>query len=908
MDTSLSEDDRLWFVQTLRHELQGMGNLTRFEAHLTGAGAIAQGTGAVAASHGAVAVAGNVYGNIYTGPPTHDHAEALRIYRQVLWESCRHVSHHGLDIGAGDPTSKQQRFDLSQVYVELLTTTQVPQDEPSTPRHQRQDRLAERDTRPLSALEAIVNHRRLVLLGNPGSGKSTCLNYLTLCLTAHALEPAQQWLARLRQWPQKDADIVPVPVVLRDFAQWLPVEAKQATPSHLWHFIAERLEKQNLAFATDALHDQLEHGRAMLLLDGLDEIPTPRQRIFIRDAVTTFARRYRQCRLVVTCRTLSYQQPEWQLGDFETCTLAPFTAEQIDAFIAGWHVELARLGSIKPGTVDGATRHLQAAVRRPDLWRLASNPLLLTVITLVHTHKGRLPEARALLYKEAVEILLWRWDQVRVLGDTEPPRLQQLLTQANSTVGNLQSVLERLAFEAHQAGGTGDAEGVADIGETQLSRALAELHPVGSRDWAYEAIEVIKQRAGLLLERAPGVYTFPHRTFQEYLAGAHLATEPDFAQQAARLAAQGAFWREVILLAAGHLTHVNRMTAGPLALIAELCPVQPVETDVAWRQAWLAGDVLLEMGRNTARDSALGRELDARVRQRLVALLRSGALTPVERAAAGNTLGRLGDPRFREDAWFLPEESLLGFVEIPAGSFKMGSSKRDSLAFPDETPQHTVTLPHYYIARYPVTVAQFQAFVDASGYVPEDKDSLHSLPNHPVVWVSWHDAVAYCEWLTGRLREWEGTPEPLRTLLRNKQWCITLPSEAEWEKAARAQDGRRYPWGNKPDPNRANYDDTGINATSAVGCFPGGASPYGLEDMSGNVEEWTRSLWEDYPYPASETERAQREEPQADGPRVLRGGAFWDDHQLVRCACRDRADPQCVYSGVGFRLVVAVRP
>jgi predicted NACHT family NTPase len=219
--------------------------------------------------------------------------------------------------------------------------------------------------------------------------------------------------------------------------------------------IAERLEKQNLTFATDALHDQLEQGRALLLLDGLDEIPTPRQRIFIRDAVTTFARRYRQCRLVVTCRTLSYQQPEWQLGEFETCTLAPFTDEQIDAFIAGWHVELARLGSITPGAVDGATRHLQAAVCRPDLWRLASNPLLLTVITLMRTHKGRLPEARALLYKVAVEILLWRWDQVRVLGDTEPPRLQQLLTQANSSTGKIGCTLgqtRHLLARSHSAG------------------------------------------------------------------------------------------------------------------------------------------------------------------------------------------------------------------------------------------------------------------------------------------------------------------------------------------------------------------------------------------------------------------------------------------------------------------------
>ena len=105
------------------------------------------------------------------------------------------------------------------------------------------------------------------------------------------------------------------------------------------------------------------------MLDGLDEIPTERQRTFMRDAVAAFVRRYSQCRVVVTCRTLSYQDPAWQLEDFEHFTLAPFNTEQIDRFIAAWYAELARLGSIKPGAAEGVIRHLQTVVRRPDLWR-----------------------------------------------------------------------------------------------------------------------------------------------------------------------------------------------------------------------------------------------------------------------------------------------------------------------------------------------------------------------------------------------------------------------------------------------------------------------------------------------------------------------------------------------------------
>jgi len=178
---------------------------------------------------------------------------------------------------------------------------------------------------------------------------------------------------------------------------------------------------------------------------------------------------------------------------------------------------------------------------------------------------------------------------------------------------------------------------------------------------------------------------------------------------------------------------------------------------------------------------------------------------------------------------------------------------------------------------------------------------LRGIDNHPVVWVSWHEALAYCGWLTEKLREWEETPEPLATLLREEGWAITLPSEAEWEKAARGGDGRRYPWGQEPDPNRANYYDTGIWMTSAVGCFPGGASPYGVEDLSGNVWEWCRTKWEDN-YKDYEGD----DDLEGSALRVLRGGSFVDSGSIVRCACRNLGlYPDGRVGYYGFRVVAS---
>jgi formylglycine-generating enzyme required for sulfatase activity len=781
----------------------------------------------------------------------------------------------------------------------------------------------------LSALQAVVANRRLALLGEPGGGKTTFVHHLAHCLAAGEA-------AHLPGWPQEESEVLPVLLVLRDFAAALPAPLPaHAAPEHLWGFITAQLAAQKLEFAADLIARALEAGRALLLLDGLDEVPTTAGRVFVRDAVTALVDRYPGNRALVTCRVLSYQPPapgapDLRLTDFPTFELAPLDEEKTDRFVAVWYDELAHLGVVSNQEAPGLARQLREAMRCPDLWRLAPNPLLLTVMALVHTHKGRLPDARALLYEETVDILLWRWEQIKAGGREDAPRLRRLLLQAGCTDVDLKRVLWRLAYEAHaqeDKDRDGDREGLADIGELRLSKALAALKG-DDFNWVRQVIGAMKLRAGLLLERAPEVFTFPHRTFQEYLAGAHLATQPDFVRQACYLVEKDAVWHKVTLLAVGRLVYLAGDIAKPLTLAAELCPLQATDDELDWYKVWLAGDVLLESGTNRVNYSALGRDLLAHIRPRLAALLEGGHLSPSQRATAGKTLARLGDPRSE-----VLEPAAMGLCCIPAGPFWMGSPDEDGMGFDEEKPLHQVEIPYdYWLARYPVTVAQFRAFVQASGLQPGDANSLCELDNCPVVYVDWHEARAFCAWLTKSWQE-EG--------MLPSNWEVRLPTEAEWEKAARggigipptplvvpAEEGltslleafpalipnavpqRRYPWGDDPDPNRGNYDDSGIGDVSAVGCFPGGASPYGCLDMAGNVWEWTSSLWgenlqdPEFKYPYDPTDGRENLEAGARVYRVLRGGSWNSDWGAVRCAFRNNA-PLDASSNVGFRVVLS---
>ena len=240
-------------------------------------------------------------------------------------------------------------------------------------------------------------------------------------------------------------------------------------------------------------------------------------------------------------------------------------------------------------------------------------------------------------------------------------------------------------------------------------------------------------------------------------------------------------------------------------------------------------------------------------------------------------------------------------ILIPAGQFLMGSEPADDVPEQyrhDQHVPHFVDLPAYYIAKTPVTNIQYLEFVRATGYQQpshwQDTRPPTGKEDHPVVNVSWRDAMAYCDWLS-----------------QVTSRCYCLPTEAEWEKAARGPDKRVYPWGNEWDASRCNAAESAKGDTTHLADYPSGASPYGLLDMAGNVTEWTISPWgpdqtvfdPEFYNPTRVPKGSQADDNIC---RVMRGGSFVDRRYAVRCASRRNRDfPQRSFGHVGFRVAHA---
>lgn len=249
-------------------------------------------------------------------------------------------------------------------------------------------------------------------------------------------------------------------------------------------------------------------------------------------------------------------------------------------------------------------------------------------------------------------------------------------------------------------------------------------------------------------------------------------------------------------------------------------------------------------------------------------------------------------------------ELLPAFAAIPGGPFQMGTAEAElsGLArryggtresYREESPRHPVTLAPFAIARTPTTNGLYGAYVAATAarapFTWRGPHPPEALRDHPVVDISWEEATAFCAWLG---QQDTGRPHPV---------SFRLPTEAEWERAARGMDGRSFPWGEAFDPRLANTREGEIGGTTAVGSYPDGASPDGVYDMAGNVWEWTASLDRLYPYDSGDGREAA-----GPGRRIMRGGCYANPYGYARCACRFRLAPGARNEFTGFRLALSL--
>lgn len=849
-------------------------------------------------------------------------------------------AYSNLDLKSLEEREYATEVRLREVYIPLRARGMLDETDQHMRKGADEMRFAEagRDTRAPELTEWIARAPagRLVVLGRAGSGKSTFLKYVALIL-------ADAWLQGKPELVTEKLKItldpLPVPIYfpLREFGVfWAKVvkdeEKTQQLQGHaLLRFLAHNFSRYGL----DApyFENLLRQGQCLIFLDGLDEVK-PDLRPAMVEVVEAFVREYAAAdpkhpnRYIVACRPEAYRGTT-MLSQFQEVTIEPLDPDQVSHFIHRWYREVLRRGNTLTAEAereanDKTRTLLQAIETKPQVRDLTDTPLLLTLIAILH-HRHELPDSRVELYDDCTRLLLRDWEKSR--PGEQGRQVYRELTPAEvpEELDRRREFLQPAAFWLLQTGlpAAPKSEWAREIatrlqlpGDAFEARARVEKF----LEWAVE-------RCNILEETDEGILQFTHhRTFQEYLAAGYLVSrEEEGIQTALNLVSNRDWWETLRLMVAA--TRNSKRRSDFLCRALEHPEPEAV---------LLVASCLVEL-----HDQYLDPAIAQEVKPKLVALMTDSHLPAKEtRALAGELVGWLGDPR--EDA----NTEIPVVVPVAGATYWIGTETRDS----DEYPRHQVRLNDFWIGRYPVTNAQFAKFYQADGYNIErywtpagwawrngrfepyleqisDKelrqayrrwierrknrsepyywrDRRWNIPNHPVVGITWFEAMAYCAWLTEqsqvagvKLQVWRN--DQLETLNLPETWRARLPTEAEWEAAARGLAENEYPWGNTFDANLANTAENDIGHTTAVGQYPGGASHCGALDLAGNVWEWCHSLYEPYPIRAGDG----REEINSVEFRVMRGGSWVDLQVGARAAFRDRDYPVNFDDDVGFRVV-----
>ncbi|MEI7866476.1 MAG: SUMF1/EgtB/PvdO family nonheme iron enzyme [Candidatus Methylumidiphilus sp.] len=825
-----------------------------------------------------------------------NNAAVRDLYLAWLRQTCESVELLGLDL------RESQNVRLGQVYVPAVTPPKAEKSGKAKPEEVREER------------QALLLHRlgeeSLYLPGAPGAGKTTFCRWLALVVATgsvpeHKLAVAKEFeeklpgelrgrfplLCRLREWAGHEG-------CLRGNGHWTRAELEQSLAAWL-----DQAKPGGLTWA--AFHEELQAGRALLILDGVDEVPEslplghlPRRNLItgLADALPEWLKLGN--RVLLTSRPYGLCDDDRRRVNLTVAELLELPEALQDTFVRRWYAAADPVNA--EAKAGGLLVHLQ---EREDLAELRRNPMLLTALCVMYDQGQRLPQDFYKLYDAVIGQVLYK----RYLTENERDKARWRLEAV---------ALGMHLGESHALRGTPAAE--VDIDE--ILRHLADYQrndpttETGSAD-ARQAREDLLSNSGLLLPRSDGRAAFYHLSFQEFLAAVRLKRIGKPATEVLTHHAATPAWRRTLTFLFCTIADRDSPKAALDALASLLPWLAPQKLQQDPNPALLIADCL---------EVAHGRGWNS---HRFADPLRQACdhalqhLNPPERAHLWMALGRLGwDDRpgvgvinpvgansFAENKSnnkaneFAPTIAAIpdiDWVDIPEGPFLYGDKKTD------------ITLPAFKIARYPVTNRQYQCFIDDGGYadgrwwqglaetpLPSGEGRVRAErgrwngPNQPRETVSWYEMVAYSRWLTAKLQAYGLIPEGM---------AVRLPTEQEWEKAARGTGGRKFPWGEEYQSGQANINETwgntgtfNLGQTTAVGIYPVGVSPYGLLDMAGNVWEWC----------LNEYDQPERRGTEGDARRVARGGSW--DYALddARAAFRLSYHPGSRRNFVGFRLV-----
>jgi formylglycine-generating enzyme required for sulfatase activity len=686
----------------------------------------------------------------------------------------------------------------------------------------------------------------VVVLGSPGSGKTTLLRGLLLrCIEAPEAigTPAGS-----------------IPILL-------PLRLVKKGES-LLAAIERIIELEKLKVPAQLIENALFDGRGLLLFDGLDEVASGARRAEVSRWIEEQARLFSKCPIVVTARFAGYvgdavlDIPNLQLS------LERFREKEIREFLERWFMSVeTALGEdndfYRERGRDLGAELAERVFETTEIYQLATNPLMLQIIALVHRDSGALPERRVELYEECVDVLLEYWDRAK-RGIDLP-----------FTAKEARSVLQPVAYWMHQKPDRRYASKRQLVPQIELE--LKRLR--NSKLTASAFLDQVRDRSGLFVGYGTDEYGFPHLSFQEFLSAKEIRNRGAYGALVAKYGES--WWREVTRLLVGlddpscFEPFVRELVGSPRFIgnhpLTSQCLADAFRPSVSPFEEALEASLRRADGREKGRRDES--ELQYHLLQAMTELPREVvadaiALVRAAREHAGDLqsqnqaaflLAALGDTElpFEID----PDTGLAlrktgahdggDLLLVPGGTFQAGGERKRRVG-------------SFYLARTPVTNQQYAMFLEANPGAAKPEhwdDERFNQPQQPVVGVSWHEAVAYAEWAD-----------------------LRLPTEWEWERAVRGTDGREYPWGvHAPDESHANFDGK-VGRPSPVGTYPDGAGPYGHLDLAGNVWEWTDS-WFD------ENERA----------KSLRGGSFINGAENLRASIRFRDFPGNRNYNVGFR-------